>query len=137
MNNWFGRFQMWLQRVMAGRYGGDQLNWLLLVLYLILWAAGMFSGFVLFPILAWLLLFLILFRMFSRNRTKRWAENQKFLTVWNRLKGFFTSRTAQLKDRDHRYFTCPHCKNKLRVPRGKGKIQITCPVCHTEFIKKT
>ena len=59
MNNWFGRFQMWLQRVMAGRYGGDQLNWLLLILYLILWAAGMFSGFVLFPILAWLLFFLI------------------------------------------------------------------------------
>lgn len=128
---------MWLQRVMAGRYGGDQLNWLLLVLYLILWAAGMFSGFVLFPILAWLLLFLILFRMFSRNRTKRWAENQKFLTVWNRLKSFFTSKAAQLKDRDHRYFTCPHCKNKLRVPRGKGKIQITCPVCRTQFVKKT
>ena len=52
MNNCFARFQMWLQRVMAGRYGGDQLNWLLLILYLILWAAGMFSAvFVLFPIL--------------------------------------------------------------------------------------
>ena len=137
MSNWFGRFQLWLQKVMYGRYGGDQLNWALLVLYLVLWLLGGLTRFVLFPLLSWAVLILVFFRMFSRNTSKRWAENQKFLKVWNRVKGFFTSRRAEWKDMGHRYYKCPKCKSKLRVPKGKGKIQITCPVCHTEFIKKT
>lgn len=137
MNNFFMRFQQWMQRLMYGRYGTDQLNWLLLILYLVFWALGAFTRFLLFPILAWILLILVFFRMFSRNTSKRWAENQKFLSAWSRVKGFFSGRSAELHDRDHRYYHCPKCKNKLRVPRGKGKIQITCPVCHTEFIKKT
>ncbi len=137
MSNWFGRFQLWLQKVMYGRYGGDQLNWALLVLYLVLWLLGGLTRFVLFPLLSWAVLILVFFRMFSRNTSKRWAENQQFLKAWNRVKGFFTSRRAEWKDKGHRYYKCPKCKSKLRVPKGKGKIQITCPVCHTEFIKKT
>ena len=137
MNNFFMRFQQWMQRLMYGRYGTDRLNWLLLILYLVFWALGAFTRFLLFPILAWILLILVFFRMFSRNTSKRWAENQKFLSAWSRVKGFFSGRSAELHDRDHRYYHCPQCKNKLRVPRGKGKIQITCPVCRTEFIKKT
>ena len=135
--NFFSRFQYWLQRFFYGRYGGDQLNWALLILYLLLWLLGVVTRIVVFPILSWLLFFLVLFRMLSRNTAKRWAENQKFLRVWNKVKGFFTTRAAQWRDKDHRYYKCPKCKNKLRVPRGKGKIQITCPVCRTEFILKT
>ena len=135
--NFFSRFQYWLQRFFYGRYGGDQLNWALLILYLLLWLLGVVTRIVVFPILSWLLFFLVLFRMLSRNTAKRWAENQKFLRDWNKDKGFFTTRAAQWRDKDHRYYKCPKCKNKLRVPRGKGKIQITCPVCRTEFIRKT
>lgn len=135
--NFFSRFQYWLQRFFYGRYGGDQLNWALLILYLALWLLGVVTHIVVFPVLSWLLFFLVLFRMLSRNHSKRWAENQKFLKVWNKVKGFFTSTAAELRDREHRYYKCPKCKNKLRVPRGKGKIQITCPVCRTEFIRKT
>lgn len=135
--NFFSRFQYWLQRFFYGRYGGDQLNWALLILYLLLWLLGVVTRIVVFPILSWLLFFLVLFRMLSRNTAKRWAENQKFLRVWNKVKGLFTTRAAQWRDKDHRYYKCPKCKNKLRVPRGKGKIQITCPVCRTEFIRKT
>ena len=135
--NFFSRFQYWLQRFFYGRYGGDQLNWALLILYLLLWLLGVVTRIVVFPILSWLLFFLVLFRMLSRNTAKRWAENQKFLRVWNKVKGFFTTRAAQWRYKDHRYYKCPKSKNKLRVPRGKGKIQITCPVCRTEFIRKT
>lgn len=135
--NFFSRFQYWLQRFFYGRYGGDQLNWALLILYLLLWLLGVVTHIVVFPILSWLLFFLVLFRMLSRNTAKRWAENQKFLRFWNKFEGFFTSKAAQWRDKDHRYYKCPKCKNKLRVPRGKGKIQITCPVCRTEFIRKT
>ena len=92
--NFFSRFQYWLQRFFYGRYGGDQLNWALLILYLLLWLLGVVTRIVVFPILSWLLFFLVLFRMLSRNTAKRWAENQKFLRVWNKVKGFFTTRAA-------------------------------------------
>ena len=62
MSNWFGRFQLWLQKVMYGRYGGDQLNWALLVLYLVLWLLGGLTRFVLFPLLSWAVLILVFFR---------------------------------------------------------------------------
>ena len=78
------------------------------------------------------------FRMFSRNLAKRHAENQKFLNFryertvgWNRFK----KRTAQRKD--YRFFKCPSCKQRVRVPRGHGKIEITCPKCRTCFVKKS
>ena len=43
----------------------------------------------------------------------------------------------RLKDRQHRYFDCPKCHQMVRVPRGKGKISITCPRCREKFVKKT
>ena len=84
------------------------------------------------------LLILCYFRMFSRNIQARYAENQKFLRwcgpVSNRL------RNARMRFADrktHRYFKCPQCKQRLRVPRGRGKINITCPHCHTQFVRKS
>ena len=59
--NFFSRFQYWLQRFFYGRYGGDQLNWALLILYLLLWLLGVVTRIVVFPILSWLLFFLVLF----------------------------------------------------------------------------
>ena len=64
--------------------------------------------------------------MFSRNTYARYEENRKFLRFFDRL-----------KDREHRYFSCPKCQQPVRVPRGKGKIAITCPKCREKFIKKT
>lgn len=66
------------------------------------------------------------YRMFSRNIYRRQAENQKWLNFW-----------ARLKDRNHRYFCCPYCKQRVRVPRHKGKINIRCPRCGEKFIRKT
>jgi ribosomal protein L37AE/L43A len=67
-----------------------------------------------------------IFRTLSRNTYKRYQENRKFLALQQRI-----------KDRDHRYFSCPRCKQTVRVPRGKGKIAISCPKCKEKFIKKT
>lgn len=64
-------------------------------------------------------------RALSRNTYKRYQENRKFLQ-------FFT----RLKDRQNRYFDCPKCRQLVRVPRGKGKIAITCPRCKEKFIRK-
>ena len=63
-------------------------------------------------------------RMFSRNHTKRWEENEKFLSLKDRILG---RGGRSRKDSTHCYFQCPACGQKVRVPRGKGKIPFTVP----------
>ena len=119
-----------MRRFMAGRYGTDKLNTAILTLGVAVCLLGMFPLFV--PVrlflstASWVLMFWAIFRMLSRNTYKRYQENRKFLRL-----------TEQLKDRQHRYYTCPRCRQPVRVPRGKGKIAITCPKCKEKFIKKT
>ncbi len=119
-----------LRRFMMGRYGTDKLNMALLCVGLV---ASIVSIFIKLPIVTLLLtlisyafLFLVIFRSLSRNTYKRYQENRKYLMFVQRL-----------KDREHRYFDCPRCRQQVRVPRGKGKISITCPKCREKFIKKT
>ena len=115
---------------MAGRYGMDKMNMGLLGAGLVLCLAAM-----LIPIpvvdlaltaLSYGLMFWAIFRTFSRNTYQRYQENRRYLRF-----------LEQLKDREHRYFDCPRCRQPVRVPRGKGKISITCPKCKEKFIKKT
>ena len=79
-----------------------------------------------FFLLSYGMMFWAIFRSLSRNTYKRYQENRKFLQFFNRL-----------KDRQNRYFDCPKCRQVVRVPRGKGKIAITCPRCKEKFVKKT
>lgn len=128
----------WLRRVMIGRYGVDQLTWVLLGLAVILSVCGNIFGIGLLRILCWAALVYGYYRMFSRNIYARQRENQAVLNAWNRLKNHFAQRRQHAADRKlYRYFTCPTCKQKLRVPKGKGKINITCPKCNTSFIRKS
>ncbi len=117
-------------RFMYGRNGGDQLS------FAMVWGAlllNLSAGFIgsdiphfLVSVLATVLAAVALFRMLSKNLARRRAENRKFCEkVWWPIKGKFT----RLKDKDHKYFTCPTCRTVCRVPRGKGKIVITCPKC--------
>ena len=124
------KIKQWLTRFMMGRYGNDKLNMYILGVGVV---ASLLS--VLIPITAVKLLmttvsygFLVvsLIRCFSRNTYKRYEENRKFLKFLNRA-----------KDRDHRYFSCPKCRQTVRVPRKKGKISITCPKCREKFVRKT
>ena len=128
--NWFGRLGAGARRFMMGRYGTDKLNMAILVVGLI---ASLLSVFVRRPLLNLFLVLLsyglmgwALFRMLSRNTYKRYRENRKYLMLKERF-----------KDREHRYFDCPRCRQQVRVPRGKGKISITCPKCREKFIRKT
>lgn len=127
----------WLQRWMAGRYGFDQLGVALLIVFFILALSGQFSG--LWPLLVLALLVLVYayYRIFSRNPLARGKENAWFLRFWSPVRGWFSRVKSRIKDKSHRYYRCPQCKATLRVPKGKGKISITCPKCKTEFIKKT
>ena len=137
------RFRFWLQNFMTGRYGADQLNrfmlWVSLGLMLLQLLFGrrirLLSYF--YP-LALILLILCYFRMFSRNYQKRAEENQKFLELKGKAATFLKREKEYFEQRKtHHIYKCPSCKQKIRVPKGKGKICITCPKCHTEFIKKS
>lgn len=142
----------WLYRInqfMAGRRGADQLTVGLLVLYFIVVLISNLTRLPLFWFLGLAILIFAFYRMFSRNLWRRQQENDWFLKYWNRVSGWFRRSSGQFKNwqqhetdrsRDkqfHRYYKCPNCKNTLRVPKGRGKIKITCPVCGTEFVKKT
>lgn len=146
--NWFMRFSYWYSRMMAGRYGSDQLSIGLMGAYFLLVLLARIAR---LPILSYLALALLIwgiYRIFSRNISRRYRENAVFLKYWNRTVQWFRTASSRFESwrgrtlyrmndkKTHRYFRCPNCKNTLRVPKGKGKIVITCPVCHTEFTKK-
>lgn len=127
-----------LRRMMYGRYGSDQLNNALLVLAMVLMLLRALTGWAFLGMMALALLILCYFRMFSRNIQARYAENQWFMQRWTPVKQAATGAKTRFADRKtHRYYKCPQCKKRLRVPRGRGKIEITCPQCHTRFVKKT
>ncbi|MGO5095550.1 hypothetical protein ACTQ34_06960 [Agathobaculum sp. LCP25S3_E8] len=127
-----------LRRFMAGRYGSDQLNNALLLLGLVLIVVEWISRWRWVGIFVLALLILCYFRMFSRNIQARYAENQWFLRRWGPVSNRLRNMLARFRDRKtHRYFKCPQCKQRLRVPRGRGKINITCPHCHHQFIRKS
>lgn len=119
-----------LRSFMAGRYGTDRLNMVILCVGLAVSLLSVFFRFtplnLLMVVLSYGLMIWAIWRSLSRNTYKRYQENRKFLQIVGRL-----------KDRQNRYFDCPKCRQMVRVPRGKGKISITCPRCREKFIRKT
>ncbi len=126
-----------LLRFMYGRYGGDQLNTALIVLYVMLALLGAISGWPLFSLLMFAVIAWSIFRMFSRNLAARRRENDAFLKLWRPVKAWFVLQKNRIRDcRTHLYHTCPHCKANLRLPRKKGKHTVRCPRCGDKFEMK-
>ena len=126
-----------IQRFMYGRYGNDQLNLFLIGAYLLLYLAYALTRLVPFYWLSLVLLFFTLFRMLSRNLTRRRSENAKFLALSGPIIAWFRLRRTIHRDKEHRYFKCPNCGQQLRVPRGKGRITVTCRGCGATFQEKS
>lgn len=127
-----------LRAYMAGRNGIDQLNIAVLVMALALNFAGRFTELLIFRLIASIGLVYAVFRLVSRNLSQRRAENYRFIHFPVFLRQLHRSRQDRKQQSlEYRFFTCPDCKNKLRVPRGKGKLQITCPRCGQRFSGKT
>jgi ribosomal protein L37AE/L43A len=125
------------RRFMAGRYGPDSLNRALSALALLDLLVALLTGKPLLLLLGLALWGIVYFRMFSRNISKRYEENQRWLQFYGKVRDRFRRLIARLRDREHRYFKCPDCGTMLRVPRGRGKIQVTCPHCSRQIIKKS
>ena len=132
----------WFTRLMAGRNGPDHLNRFLSVVFLILSVCSVFvrnpriaSA---FYTLSMALFLYVMFRMLSRNIYRRQQENGAFLrerykitSWWNGLRDRWTQR------KDYKFFKCPSCHTRLRVPKGKGKLNIVCRKCGTSFQRRT
>lgn len=128
----------WFRKFMAGRCGPDQLSFALLIVSLLFDLAANFTRFMPLHLISLALLVFCFYRMLSRNFEKRRQENQRFLGVWYRIRNFFLRKKDKLRQsKQYRFFKCPSCHNNLRVPKGKGKIYVTCPRCGERFIRKT
>ena len=123
-------------RFMYGRYGMDELGKTLMYVLLGMIVISMFAGGKVLNILIWITLIFSYYRMFSKNHAQRWAENQKYLQLKHNIMTKFRSAKG-MSDCQHRIFQCPTCGQKLRVPRGKGKISIHCPKCQNDFVKRS
>lgn len=125
-----------LHAFMAGRNGFDRLSIGLIVLAFILYALAFLSPFV--AIFALAIAAYAVWRAFSKNMAKRREENYRFTRISGDIKDAFTQwKFRRQQKKQYRFITCPDCKSKLRLPRGKGKISITCPKCGLKFKGKT
>lgn len=142
MRNFMNNLRNRMAQFMYGRYGLDQAGrfmttTVMVCLVISLFFGRMLVGRVLYYV-ALILLIWSYFRMFSKNITKRYQENNKFLQWKNKIGGPFAREWAHLKQRKtHVFFKCPSCGLKMRTPKGQGIKHVTCPKCHTQFTKKT
>ena len=126
-------------RFMYGRYGVDQFSKCLVVLgILFLLLSGFTRNGGIFYLLSLAILVYSYFRMFSRNHSKRYAENQLYLKYTAGIRKKISASRDGFSQRKHYHiYKCPSCGQKIRIPRGKGKIEIRCPKYNAHFIKKS
>lgn len=133
----------WLKKWMEGRYfRSDTLSTTLVVVAMLLGITSILTHFPLLNILADILLIYFIFRSFSKRIDRRIMENTVFVRFFSQLFRKigkpFQDLCCRFRDRKtHIYLKCPGCKQNLRLPRGKGKLKVTCPKCKTEFYKTT
>ena len=123
---------------MYGRYGNDQLSRVYLGITLVLLVLSLFTRCTIFYNAGIALLIYCYYRMFSKNISKMSAQNQKYL---NWRYGLAVKRQKTKNHMEQRkiyhFYKCPQCRQKVRVPKGHGKICITCPKCKMEFVRKS
>lgn len=125
-------------RFMYGRYGADSMGKATLGIGLALAVLTWFTDFTVVPILSWACIIYTYFRMFSKNIYKRAAENRIYQEKTYKLRCFFARQKNMLSQRrTHHIYKCPSCRQKIRIPRGKGRIEIRCPKCGATFIKNS
>ena len=126
-----------LARFLQGRYGNDQLNIALLILSVLISIVMRFTPVWYLGYFCYIPLGLSVWRMLSRNLQARRKENEQFLKLLHPFQSRVGFVKTKVKDPAHLYYKCPSCKAVLRVPKGRGKIQIICTRCKHEFIKRT
>ena len=130
------RIKNYLINFMRGRYGIDQMSQTLFIAALILILFAGFTQNFLFEMIGIALFAYADYRALSKNIPARRAENARYQEMVRNIKEKIHPTGA---DKTHRFYICPNksCGQKIRVPKGKGKIEITCPKCGQKFVKRT
>ena len=135
--SWVNRLKAGLLSFMRGRRGADELSFAAMVAGLVLSLLSNVFRWPLIYLLSLALMGYAVFRMLSRNLQKRYAENRKFVDGWHGLKTNVQQALNRLKNtRRYRYFKCPECHSRLRLPRKVGEVTVTCGKCHHAFKQK-
>ena len=131
------KFMYKFANFMRGRYGQDALNQALMYITCALFLISFFVRNQFIVLVAEVLWFITLFRMFSKNIYKRQTENNAYLKLIEPITKEVSVMKKQKADPMHKYYRCPTCSQIVRVPKGRGKIEIRCPKCQTRFEKRT
>jgi predicted SprT family Zn-dependent metalloprotease len=125
-------------RFMQGRYGQDQFYRFLIGAALVSIVLNLFFQSRILSLIGWVLLIYAVFRAFSKNYQARYAENQKYLQMTAKARYWLDQQKKLHAERKvHHIYTCPKCKQKIRIPKGKGKIMVRCPKCQHEFQRRS
>lgn len=126
------------QRFMMGRYGVDDFSKFLLYVVLALCILTFFTKSSILNFLVLVGICYTYFRIFSKNHSKRWHENLVYIRKRDQVKHFFRRQKNLAEQRKiYRIYSCPNCQQKIRIPKGHGKVQVTCPKCRMEFIRRS
>ena len=137
MRNFFQNLGYKINMFMYGRNGVDAFNRFLLITALVINLIAYLPYLSLLTLVSSGILAYCIFRTLSKNLYKRQSENAKYLNIQNKfLRDKNTRKKMWAERKTHKYFKCK-CGTRLRVPKGKGKIEITCPKCKTKIIKRT
>ncbi len=138
MKDFWRQLREKFQRATYGCYGPDELTNVLYIAGLVLVLVSLIPWFRLFYLLGFALMLWGVYRAFSKNYTKRRRERDGYLQISGGIKKFFRIQKKRFMERKtYRYYRCPACKAYSRVPRGHGRIVITCPKCRNQFERKS
>ena len=127
-----------LNRFMYGRYGLDSLSKMLVVCALVIDLISALANSIVISVIALVPFIVAVLRILSKNKAKRVKENYRYLSYTQQIRKNARKLKQRIMElRTHKYYKCPSCKTKLRVPRGKGKVKITCPKCRESFVAKS
>ncbi len=131
------KLRVLLYNFRRGRYGNDFLNFTLLIASLIFWVVNIFLRNVALAVLINCLLIYCTYRSLSKNVWTRQKENMRFLDATKDIRANYKVIKMNFTDKKSKYFICPNCKQIVKVPKGKGKIEISCPRCKNKFDRKS
>jgi hypothetical protein len=124
-----------IKSILIGRYGIDQLNITLLIIALILSIITAFTNNEELAVICWIPLILYAYRAFSKQHILRYKENVFFMKLIKPILKPIYVKSARRKDKEHKYYNCPSCRQTIRVEKHMKKVSISCPICKSEFIK--
>ena len=138
MKNWWNSMKAKVQRAMRGRYGNDEFTQFLVRAAFVILLISLIRPLRFLYLFSLAIMLWAIIRCYSKNTEKRYAEREKYLRYKSAREDEISFRQNQWADRKtHKYFRCKNCGAVLRVPKGKGKIEVRCPKCHESTIKKS